>query len=116
MATISSAAPRFKLVFRVPPAALASVKTAIFSTGAGRYPGPGNYTECCWTTMGTGQFRPGDAANPHIGKVGELEEVPEARVETLCVGEDTVRKAVEALKKAHPYEEPGYEVYRVEDI
>lgn len=49
--------------------------------------------------MGTGQFRPGDAANPHIGKVGELEEVPEARVETLCIGGGVVRKAVEALKK-----------------
>ncbi|OTB12672.1 hypothetical protein K445DRAFT_320811 [Daldinia sp. EC12] len=113
MATIGSAAPRFKLVFRVPPSSLASVKSAIFSAGAGRYR---NYTECCWTTMGTGQFRPGDAANPHIGKVGELEEVPEARVETLCVGEDVVKKAVEALKRAHPYEEPGYEVHRVEDI
>lgn len=49
--------------------------------------------------MGTGQFRPGDAANPHIGTVGQLEEVPEARVETLCVGADTVRAAVEALKR-----------------
>ncbi|KAI4866844.1 GTP cyclohydrolase 1 type 2/Nif3 [Hypoxylon rubiginosum] len=116
MAGLGSASPRFKLVFRVPPSALAACKSAIFAAGAGRYPGPGNYTECCWTTMGTGQFRPGDAANPHIGKVGELEEVPEARVETLCVGESVVRKAVEALKKAHPYEEPGYEVFRLEDI
>ncbi|KAI8964422.1 hypothetical protein F5Y11DRAFT_316274 [Daldinia sp. FL1419] len=99
MVTVASATPRFKLAFRVPPAALASVKSAIFSTGAGCYPGPGNYTECCWTTMGTGQLCPGDAANPHIGKVGELEGVPEARVETLCVGEDTVRTAVEALKR-----------------
>ncbi|KAI1395920.1 GTP cyclohydrolase 1 type 2/Nif3 [Hypoxylon fuscum] len=116
MATIGSSTARFKLVFRVPPSALAACKSAIFAAGAGRYPGPGNYTECCWTAMGTGQFRPGDAANPHIGKVGELEEIPEVRVETLCVGESVVRKAVEALKKAHPYEEPGYEVFRVEDI
>lgn len=49
--------------------------------------------------MGTGQFRPGDAANPHIGSVGALEEVPEAKVETLCVGEDIARKAVKALKR-----------------
>ena len=48
--------------------------------------------------MGTGQFRLGDTANPHIGSVGVLEEVPEARVETLCCGEDVARKAVEALK------------------
>jgi hypothetical protein len=99
MTTVLSARVRFKLVFFVPPSALGACKAAIFAVGAGRYPGPGNYTECCWTTMGTGQFRPGDTANPHIGSVGALEEVQEARVETLCDGEDVARKAVEALKK-----------------
>ena len=49
--------------------------------------------------MGTGQFRPGDTANPHIRSVGALEDVQEARVETLCFGEDVARKAVEALKR-----------------
>jgi hypothetical protein len=99
MATIVSATTRFKLVFSVPPAALEACKAAVFAAGAGRYPGPGNYTECCWTTMGTGQFRPGDKANPYIGSVGALEMVQETRVETLCLGEDVARKAIEALKK-----------------
>ena len=98
MTTVLSSVTRFKLIFFVPPSALVACKAAIFAAGAGRYPGPGNYTECCWTTMGTGQFRPGLAANPHIGSVGALEEVQEARVETLCLGEEIVRKAVEALK------------------
>ena len=91
-------ATRFRLVFNVPLAGLEACKTAIFSAGAGRYPGPGQYTECCWTVVGTGQFRPGDAANPHIGKPGQIETVQEARVETICVGEDVARKAVAALK------------------
>ena len=98
MASKIAAAARFKLVFYVPQLALAACKSAIFAAGAGRYPGPGGYTECCWSTMGTGQFRPGDTANPHIGKVGALEEVEEARVETLCHGEEVAKKAVEALK------------------
>ena len=98
MATVASAGPRFKLVFFVPTAALEARKAAIFAAGAGHYPGPGNYKECCWTTMGTGQFRPGDTANPHIGSVGALEQVQEARVETMCLGEDVARKAVKALK------------------
>ncbi|EDN96078.1 hypothetical protein SS1G_12284 [Sclerotinia sclerotiorum 1980 UF-70] len=89
----------FKLIFFVPPSHLSTCKTAIFATGAGRYPGPGNYTECCWTTTGTAQFRPGDTANPNIGSVGTLETVEEVRFETLCVGEEIVRSAVEALKK-----------------
>ena len=82
MASVVSAAARFRLVFFVPPSALEACKAAIFAAGAGRYPGPGNYTECCWTTMGTGQFRPGDTANPHIGIVGVLKQAEEARVGT----------------------------------
>lgn len=89
---------RFKLVFRVPTTALAPCKAAIFSAGVGRFPG-GQYTECCFTTVGTGQFRPGDTASPYLGKSGEIEEVQEARVETLCIGEDVARNAVKALKE-----------------
>lgn len=89
---------RFRLIFNAPPAAVTACKAAIFAAGAGKYPGPGSYTECCWTTAGTGQFRPGDTANPHIGAVGQLEETPEIRVETICVGEDVARNAVQALK------------------
>lgn len=111
-----SAPARFRLIFFVPVSALEACKAAIFCAGAGRYPGPGSYTECCWTTRGTGQFRPGSTANPHIGSIGKLEQVEEARVETLCVGEDVARKAVAALKAAHPYEEPAYEVYRMENF
>lgn len=90
---------RFKLVFFVPQSALQVCKSAIFSAGAGRYPGPGNYTECCWTASGTGQFRPGDTANPNIGSKGTLEEISETRVETLCADEDVAKKAVDALKR-----------------
>lgn len=90
---------KYKLVFRVPVSALEAVKTAVFAAGAGRYPGPGNYTECAWQTIGTGQFRPGDTANPNIGKVGTLEKVEEVQVETLCVGDNCAKQAVAALKR-----------------
>lgn len=110
---------KFKLVFFVPPSALQACKSAIFAAGAGHFPGSGGYTECCFTSKGTGQFRPGDAANPHvshhsllvtscceadidtpqIGKVGTLEEVEEYRVEAICLGRDTAVEAVAALRK-----------------
>lgn len=95
MATATAPIVRFRLVFNVPLHALEACKTAIFAAGAGRYP---KYTECCWTIIGAGQFRPGDKASPHIGKPGELETVQEARVETLIMGEDVARKVVQALK------------------
>jgi hypothetical protein len=107
---------RFKLVFFVPAPALEACKKAIFDAGAGKYPGKGNYTEVCFTSRGTGQFRPGATANPNIGEPGKLEEVDEVRCETLCMGKDVAAKAVEELKRAHPYEEVAYEVYKIEDF
>ncbi|KAH8714834.1 structural toxin protein RtxA [Phaeosphaeriaceae sp. PMI808] len=107
---------RFKLVFYVPPTALNTCKTAIFDAGAGRYLSLDKYTECAFVSKGIGQFRPGDSADPHIGNIGELEYVEEMKVETICVGRDVAVKAVEALKKAHPYEEVAYEVYKIEDL
>lgn len=96
---MSPSPQKYKLIFFVPPSSLSACKTAIFNAGAGRYPGPGNYTEACFQSQGTGQFRPGSTANPHIGKAGELETVDEVRVETICLGRDVVVKAVEALVK-----------------
>ncbi|CAN8097487.1 unnamed protein product [Discula destructiva] len=107
---------RFKLTFRVPVSHLEACKTAIFAAGAGRYPGAGNYTEVCFTVLGTGQFRPGATSNPHIGTPGAIEQLQEASVETMCVGEDVARKTVQALKEAHPYEETAYEVCKLEDF
>jgi len=112
---MASTAAKFRLIFFAPVFALEACKAAIFTAGAGRYPG-GNYTECCWTILGNGQFRPGDKANPHTGTVGKLEHTEEARVEVICFGEDVARKAVAALKTAHPYEEPSYGVSRLEDF
>ena len=94
----SATTTKFKLVFSTPTHALEACKAAVFAASAGRYPG-GKYTECCWTVLGNGQFRPGDAANPHIGDVGKLEHTEEVRVEVMCFGEEIARQAVAALKE-----------------
>lgn len=87
---------RYKLVFFAPPDYLPAIKAAIFATGAGSYP---NYAECCFTSHGTGQFRPAAAANPTIGAKEVLEEVEEVRCEILCGGHSVTKDAVAALKK-----------------
>jgi len=92
-------AVRYKLIFFAPPQSLQDTKSAVFATGAGSYPGKGGYTECCFTTPGVGQFRPGASAKPAIGTPGTLEEVGEVRCEMLCVSESVTRDAVAALKK-----------------
>ncbi|KAH6907710.1 GTP cyclohydrolase 1 type 2/Nif3 [Coprinopsis sp. MPI-PUGE-AT-0042] len=110
----TSESTRYKLVFFTPPKALPAIKEAIFATGAGRYPGAGDYTKVCFTTPGVGQFLPGESAKPAIGEPGKLEEVDELRCEILCVGQDVAKEAVAALKRTHPYETVAYEVYKVE--
>lgn len=102
----------YKLVFYVPISHLESVKEAIFAAGAGRI---GNYEACCWQVLGQGQFRPTQGANPFIGREGDLSRVEEYKVELVCADEH-IKAAVAALKQAHPYEEPAYEVWRLEDF
>ena len=106
MSSPSSTREQFTLSFYVPPSSLEACKDAIFSAGAGCYPG-GNYTRACFVTEGTGQFLPNEGASPNIGSVGNVETVREIKVETICVGRDVIMKAVEELKRAHPYEEVG---------
>jgi hypothetical protein len=89
-------AVRYKFIFSSPQKNLSEIKAAIFATGAGTFP---NYSECCFTTLGTGQFRPSDSASPAIGTRGQLEEVEEVRCELICNGREITERAVEALKK-----------------
>lgn len=102
---------RVKLVFYAPLDAAEAVKQAVFNAGAGRI---GNYEHCCWQTQGTGQFRPRTGAKPAIGALDQLCQVPELKVEMLC---DTTELAgiIAALKAAHPYEEPAYNIMAVLD-
>ncbi len=100
----------YKLCFFVPEEALETVKSACFEAGAGKM---GDYDSCCWQVLGEGQFRPMDGSRPYIGQQGQLEAVAEYRVEMVCTDEH-IHGAVAALKLAHPYEEPAYDVWRLE--
>lgn len=98
----------YKLVVYVPDSHLNAVKQAIFEAGAG---GIGRYDQCCWQVQGEGQFRPLAGANPTLGDVGRLHRVTEWRVETI-VPEGQVSAVVAALKLAHPYEEPAFDLFQ----
>lgn len=102
----------YKLCFFVPETHLEKTKLALFNVGAGRI---GDYEHCAWQCRGQGQFRPLEGSNPHLGQTDKLEVVAEYKVELVC--ENTlVRGALKALKEAHPYEEPAYDIYRLEEL
>ena len=98
-----------KLVVFVPPAALDVVRSALFAAGAGRI---GDYERCSWYTEGTGTFLGGESTDPAVGERGVEERVAELRLETVFPAErhDDV---VAALRAAHPYEEPAFDVYEL---
>jgi len=96
-----------KLVVFVPEEALDAVRDAVFAAGAGRI---GDYERCSWYAQGTGTFLGGEASDPTIGEKGREERVPELRLETVFP-EERQPEVVEALRSAHPYEEPAFDIY-----
>jgi dinuclear metal center YbgI/SA1388 family protein len=98
---------RCKVVVFVPEADLAGVADAMFGVGAGEI---GQYRQCSFRVAGSGTFFGSDAANPTIGQKGRREEVAEWRLEVVCPAAG-VEAVVSAMRKAHSYEEPAFDVY-----
>jgi hypothetical protein len=96
-----------KLVVFVPEESLDVVRDALFDAGAGRI---GEYERCSWYTAGTGTFYAGERTSPAIGERGREERVPELRLETVYP-EDRHDDVIAALRRAHPYEEPAFDIY-----
>jgi hypothetical protein len=98
-----------KLVVFVPREALDPVREALFEAGAGRI---GDYERCSWYTEGTGTFLAGESASPSVGQPGREQRLSELRLETVYPAEREA-EVVAALRRAHPYEEPAFDLYPV---
>ncbi len=99
-------AARDKWGVHVPPADAEKLKTALFAAGAGEI---GDYAECSFDFEGTGQFTPQEGADPTDGKVGESYRAVELRIEFVAPASRR-RTIVDALRAAHPYEEPAFDI------
>ena len=102
----------YKLNFYVPESHLEVVKSALFAIGVGKI---GLYDSCSWQSLGQGQFRALEGSEPYLGQLGKVETVAEYKVEMVCADE-LINKAVKVLIKAHPYEEPAYDVVKLLDL
>jgi len=98
--------PLDTLVTFVPVADAQRLIDALAQAGAGQL---GDYDRCAFVSEGIGTFRPGPAARPAVGTVGEIVTVAEARIQMVL---PAGRRAavIAALRAAHPYEEPAYDL------
>jgi len=100
---------QFKIVTFLPTSHVQAVRRRLSQAQAGVI---GNYVECSFTTPGEGTFRGIEGANPYIGQAGRLESVRELRLEMVCRA-GHLPGAIEALRRAHPYEEPAFDLYEL---
>jgi dinuclear metal center YbgI/SA1388 family protein len=99
----------YKFVVYVPKDFAEKVRKAIFEAGAGKI---GNYSETSFNMEGKGTFKPLEGSKPFMGKKGIRTEVNEIKIETV-VSERFINDTINAMKKAHPYEEPAYDIYEI---
>ncbi len=100
-----------KLITFVPETAAEKVRSALFNAGAGHI---GAYDSCSFTIRGEGSFRASEGCHPFVGTVGELHHEPEIRIETI-LPKYLKSGVVKALLSAHPYEEPAFDLYPLEN-
>jgi dinuclear metal center YbgI/SA1388 family protein len=101
-------APGFKLATFVPAGDADRVLDALSAAGAGQI---GNYTHCSWRAEGLGSFFAGAGTDPATGASGRLNREPETRLE-MVVPAGREGAVLAALRSAHPYEEPAFDLVR----
>ncbi|QUH26836.1 Nif3-like dinuclear metal center hexameric protein [Serpentinicella alkaliphila] len=101
----------YKVTVFVPKGYEEAVSNEMANVGAGHI---GNYSHCTFRTSGEGTFMALEDTNPFIGKKNELAKVEETKIETV-VHEKYLRNVLDAMIKAHPYEEVAYDVYKLEN-
>jgi len=95
-----------KLYTYAPLADAENVRNALFAAGAGHI---GNYNECSFNIEGVGTFKGNNNANPTVGTKNIQHHEKEVKIEVIFSNylKDNV---LDALVKAHPYEEVAYEI------
>ena len=104
--------PLDKITTFVPTGSADALVDALAAAGAGSL---GDYDRCAFLASGLGTFRPGRGAQPAVGQVGVVEVVDETRIE-MVLPRARRPAVVQALKAAHPYEQPAFDVLEMADL
>jgi structural hemagglutinin/hemolysin toxin protein RtxA len=95
----------YKICFYVPENYADVVKTAMFTAGAGKF---GKFSCSSWQTLGEAQCLASE-------DIDNLEKSLELKVEMIC-DDPVVTHVIKALKAAHPYEQPSYQVWQLSPL
>src|SRR5699024_10993094 len=95
----------------VPESHAETVRDAMAAEGAGHI---GEYSHCTFQTNGKGTFKPLEGTDPFIGEQNQLTRVEEIKMETIAP-ENILDRLVQAVVEHHPYEEPAYDIYPLEN-
>ena len=100
-----------KLVTYVPHAAGDTLLKKLFEAGAGHL---GNYSQCSFTSEGTGGFLPGEGAKPNLGTHGKRHLETETQIH-ITFEAHREKAVLHSLFSNHPYEEVAFEVTTLEN-
>ncbi|HSW88698.1 MAG TPA: hypothetical protein VLG12_06065 [Candidatus Saccharimonadales bacterium] len=105
---------RYKLIIGSPDdeGIIQRIIDAASDAGAGKI---GNYTRCAVINKIKATWTPTEDASPDDGEIGKATVADCVWIETECTDENA--KAIyQAVKKVHPYEEPGMQFIKLEEI
>ena len=100
-----------KLICFVPIAQLEQVRGTIFNAGAGQI---GDYSDCSFSSEGTGTFTAGTGTHPFMGEIGQHHMEKEVRLEVVFPSH-LERQVIAAMISAHPYEEVAYDILSLDN-
>ncbi len=103
----------FKLIVHIPLSHADAMRQAVGDAGGGQ---AGPYSHCSFSVRGTGRFKVGYDANPHIGTPGSYDEVEEECIEVSHIALDVVADVIQAMQNAHPYEETAYQLFEMVNV
>jgi len=103
---------QYKVAVFVPIEDSDTVTVAMFKAGAGNI---GEYSHCSFGNVGIATFMGSGNSKPHVGKRERLESVPEIKIEML-VNRWNLNSVLAAIKKVHPYEEPAFDIYPLDNL
>tara|TARA_B100001059_G_scaffold78225_1_gene76016 strand:+ start:5139 stop:6233 length:1095 start_codon:yes stop_codon:yes gene_type:complete len=98
-----------KLATYCPPQNQEAIMESLFTAGAGHI---GDYSNCSFSSVGMGTYKPGEVSNPTIGSAGKQSNEKEVKIEVI-VPFNMQSHVTDKLLSVHPYEEVAYDWYPI---